>query len=162
MYCLQFFAQYRGKEGQMGVRAPGRKPWERINTLYSHLKTRNLDQTVWLKMCIFWKKAIKSPQRRGSAPNLHWPPEAGAEPPDSRFVFKTNDFNAHSSFCFNIRLHLTPSRSYQSNTFSKDMSKNDNILSFEQVICSGVTRKRANRGHVPCAQVMGMHQHTLQ
>jgi len=45
MYCLCFCAQWRsdGVGGKAEARASERKPWEHINTLFSHLKTRNLD-----------------------------------------------------------------------------------------------------------------------
>jgi len=40
-----------------------------------------------LKMRIFEKKAVKSPQRRGAPPpNPRWPTKAGASLPDSRIV----------------------------------------------------------------------------
>jgi len=47
--------------GQVGTRAPGRKPWGRINTLFQSFKNmllnRNLDQNM-PKTLYFWKKVM--------------------------------------------------------------------------------------------------------
>jgi len=56
-------------------------------------------------MCIFWKKAVKSPQRQGirlrTLIGLRRLGGRGLWPPISRFVFKTKDFNTPYSSCFN-------------------------------------------------------------
>jgi len=81
-------------------------------------------------MRIFWKKAVKSPQRRGLRPRT---------PIGLRQGFQY-------SSCFNIRKHLTPSQALTKLPHIQQelVKKNDSIFSFEQVICSGV----ASRGHV--------------
>jgi len=43
--------------GASGGTWPGRKPWWRINTLFNHLKTRNLEQSM-PKKCVFFGKKL--------------------------------------------------------------------------------------------------------
>jgi len=46
MYFFAFAPSGVTRGGQVGTRATRRRPWGRINTLFSHLKTRNLDQAM--------------------------------------------------------------------------------------------------------------------
>jgi len=61
------------QRGQAGARAPGRRPWGRINTLFQPFKnaflSTNFDQNI-SKNANFLEKNCKSPQRRGTAPAL--------------------------------------------------------------------------------------------
>jgi len=84
MYYPCFYAQWRIARGAGALE---RKPWGRINTLFSHLKMRNLDQTMPNK-CVFFEKTVKSPYRRGPPPNLHWPPAAGGSAARSLYCFQ--------------------------------------------------------------------------
>jgi len=98
------------------------------------------------KICVFFGKKLQNRRASGAPlPNPYWPPAAGGSAPRPRFVF-----NTPYSSCFNIHYHLTPSRRWQSyHTFSKGLSKNGSIFLFEQVICSGVTRRRSSGGIHP-------------
>jgi len=55
-----------------GGKRPGEKALEaHQHTLFRHLKTRfstEIWAKIFLKMCIFLKKAVKSPQRQGIRP----------------------------------------------------------------------------------------------
>jgi len=71
----------------MGAYSRGRKPWERINTLCSYLKT-GFKADIKTKICfIFWKEKEKSQQRWELRPQtlvgLRW---LGTPPPDPHVV----------------------------------------------------------------------------
>jgi len=61
--CVLFNAQQRGGGGgQVEARAPGRRPWRRIGTLFTVILnvflSRNLDQSM-LKNAYFLEKTVK-------------------------------------------------------------------------------------------------------
>jgi len=64
---------------------------------------------------------------------------------------------------FYIRYHLTPSRRWQSDhTFSKDLSKKWQHIFIWTSNIQWRNKEEGKWGHAPRAQILRVHQHTLQ
>jgi len=96
-------------------------------------------------MRIFWKKAVIIAAVSGAPPN-------GDSAPEPPLAFGRWVLCPRPPLCFQYALFLLLQHSLafkllsgvgkSYHTFSKDLSKNVSMFLFEQVICSGVTRRR--------------------